>query len=558
MRRLVTVLLTIGVVRSPLAAQISAPEVDSARLLNRARTAQAGFEARRRMLLPTSRSGGGRCDERIGRFCYWYDEADTTLPREPEAIHRARGDLLRDLELLHDSLPRDPWLLGQRVRYLVEHGKAAAAAALTDGCPTPAWWCHALAGYARHAAERFAPAERAFERALEAMPAELACEWTDWVELLDDEAHRRIADLSCETRRAAMDSLLWLGQPLWARPGNDLETELLSRRVVDRLLRDSRSPQSLSWGEDVSELLLRYGWPIRWSVAEPSTSALDGVSVVGHERTPAFTFLPIPDGAAGWRFDLQRERPRSRYAPSYGRFVSLDAYQIARFPRGDSLALVVGLDATGDPSFAGQATELAVAVAVDPARVPVVTRRNAAEPRGTFVVSVPAEPSVVSVEVAGSNQRRFARAREPLAPLPREGAVVLSDPLLFEAAETLPSDLEAAAAGALASTRVTRRRPLGVYFEATGSGTDTLAVSVALVPEPRGLLGRIGQSLSLVKRRAPLTLSWAVGGRTERRVGQAFELDLRRLPPGRYTLLLTLTAPDGTERTVPRRLELLK
>ena len=48
---------------------------DSARDLSRARMAQVSFERSRRAQLPYGSSTGGRCDVRLGRYCWWYDES---------------------------------------------------------------------------------------------------------------------------------------------------------------------------------------------------------------------------------------------------------------------------------------------------------------------------------------------------------------------------------------------------------------------------------------------------------------------------------------------------
>jgi hypothetical protein len=54
-----------------------APNVDSVRLARSARNAQSSFESFRRNRLPLSQSnGGGYCDVRIGRYCYWRGDED--------------------------------------------------------------------------------------------------------------------------------------------------------------------------------------------------------------------------------------------------------------------------------------------------------------------------------------------------------------------------------------------------------------------------------------------------------------------------------------------------
>lgn len=533
---------------------------DSSRVLARARSAQQAFESRRRQLLPYSGGSRGRCDERIGRFCYWYDDGDTTLPAEPARVAGERARFLAELEGFHRELPGDGWLLGQRVRYLVEHGDTAAAMALTSGCEPAEWWCGALAGYARHAAGRFEAAQAAFDGVLLAMPEEVRCEWTDWSLLLDGELHDRFRKLGCAERVPLADSVLWLGTPLLSRGGNDLRTELLSRRVIDWMLRSSRSPQALPWGRDVSELLMRYGWPVRWSLAERSAAALEPASVLGHDPSPAYAFLPelTGDSAQPWRFSLRRERPRARYAPAWGRLLGeVGRYQIARFPRGDS-SVIVFAAAPDDPAFREPGATLAAVAAAGPHAPPLVAWGPYRESGTALVLVAPADARLVSLEAESADGRRQARTREVLAPAPSDSGLAVSDLLLFTVGETLPASLAEAAGRALPGTRWRRTLPVGVYWEIRNPGADSLDVSVSVVPERRGLLGRIGQSVALVGRRAPLTLRWAVPGGAGAVTGRAVELDLARLRPGRYTLLLTAAAARGAHHTVHRPIELLK
>jgi hypothetical protein len=543
----------------PLSAQVGADPTDSLRVLGQARAAQRAFEIRRRDLLPPTAIGSGRCDERIGRFCYWYDEGDTTLPAEPIAIREARARFLAQLESFHRRVPGDDWLLGQRVRYLVEHGDTATASELTARCEAGRWWCEALAGFARHSARRFAEAEAAFDRALAAMPEAVRCEWTDWTKVLDDELHGRFRELACGERPAFADSVFWLAAPRLTRPGNDLRTELLSRRVIDWLLRASRSPQAMPWGKDVSELLMRYGWPVRWSVSDRSRPGLEPASVVGHDPSPAFTFFPIPAESTGsWRFDLKRDRPQSRYAPAYTRFFNpLLRYQIARFPRGDSTVFVAAASVRDDTAFADRAGTLSLALSAGP----LDSARTASTPlaghAAVLVLAGPRVPMLAGLE-AETADGRMARARFVLDSLPADSSLVLSDLLLFEPHQLLPASLAEAAGRALSAPRWRRSQPIGVYWEMAGAGIDSIEVAVAVFPERRGILGRIGQSLSLVKRRVPLTLQWIMPERGDAVAGRAFELDLSKLAPGSYTLVLTVTTGAGTERTTRRGIELLK
>ncbi|MGH7714201.1 MAG: hypothetical protein ACREOG_23175, partial [Gemmatimonadaceae bacterium] len=71
----------------------------AARLRARAQRAQQQFESQRRHLLPVThgRSGSSECDVRVGRFCYWHDDADD-LPAEPQRVAIAREEFLRALD----------------------------------------------------------------------------------------------------------------------------------------------------------------------------------------------------------------------------------------------------------------------------------------------------------------------------------------------------------------------------------------------------------------------------------------------------------------------------
>src|SRR5512143_3105602 len=96
---------------------------DSAALLSHARRAQADFERTRLFLLPPGFAHSGeRCDARIGRFCYWSDGADSHVPPEPAQIGVARRRLLEVLASTAQVLTGDAWVVGQRVRYLLEAG----------------------------------------------------------------------------------------------------------------------------------------------------------------------------------------------------------------------------------------------------------------------------------------------------------------------------------------------------------------------------------------------------------------------------------------------------
>ncbi|MHB1328984.1 MAG: hypothetical protein ACYC2K_12350, partial [Gemmatimonadales bacterium] len=470
--------------------------------------AQAAFERERRFRLPATGGGGGRCDERIGRFCYWYDDRDTSLPSEPLSVLKLRMNLLGTLRGAAAEEPSSDWLIGQLVRYAVEHGERDSALAAATRCGASPWWCEAIRGFALHLFERDADADTAYQRAIAIMPDSLRCAWTDWTRVLEPAIADRFEALDCAARLALADTVLWLAKPLLSRPGNVIRSELLSRRIVAALGWVSRSPYAISWGRDMEELVLRYGWSRRFSVVDHRSRSLEGPSVVGHQRAPAYPM--IPDAGRGdndpqWIDVLEKDRPRSRFSPEYiGQLESTEAFQLARFPRGDSSIVVGGIEPGETLDRAGR-FDLALAAGSGPDGT-VIDRRDSTAALAGLKVTIPGRALVASVEVAAAGGRHFVRGREYYEPINRPAPIVLSDLLLFAPGDELPTTLDAAAALALPSNRLSRTKPVGIYWEATGAANDSVMVAVSVNPVRRGLLGRIGQGLSVVRKDAPVTL----------------------------------------------------
>jgi hypothetical protein len=70
-------------------------------------------------------------------------------PLQP-AVSNRRAALLEDLRHAAVRLPRDPWIVGQRVRFaLDQHDTAHAQQAVSD-CQAEAWWCALLSGHVAH------------------------------------------------------------------------------------------------------------------------------------------------------------------------------------------------------------------------------------------------------------------------------------------------------------------------------------------------------------------------------------------------------------------------
>lgn len=519
-------------VQTPDPIRLLAP--DSGRVVDRARAIQEAFESDRHRKLPMVPTASGRCDERIGRFCYWYDDSDTTLPKEPELVKAARARLNLSLALAQADRPSSNWLLGQRVRYLVEHQQPDSGFAVAARCGAVPWWCSALAGLSLHVGRKFASADSAFDVALTEMPGELRCAWTDWSVIFESRAADEAKGLDCDGRRRFADSLFLLAKPLLSEPGNDLRTELLSRRTMAALLAFARSPHFIPWGWDMEELLLRYGWSTTWSVSDQSANPLEPRGVTGHQRSPAYQFFPTRNADRGWTWNLEPDRARFRYAPTYAdRFVVTDDAQIARFPRGDSTVVVAGSADTRDAA-------MALTVIGHSPHNSVSARRDSSTGPGGLLVRLEGRPALVSLETRTHNDRHAAVTRLAYELEEPAGPLVVSDPLFFAIADDLPENLEDATIRALATNQISKKTPVGIYWEATGPTGDTLHVAVTVTKIRGGLLGRRG---------TPLTLQWQASG-------GAFELDLRRQKPGRYVVRLEARA-RGITATSRRAFTLL-
>src|SRR5215468_889693 len=106
---------------------------DSTRALRRARDAQGDFETFRRKLLPHEALGrGGDCEAVVGRYCF--RQQFTAAPKEAPEVVAARERLLTTLDSVGALLPGDRWVLGQRLRYLMEAGRPLAADSMAITC----------------------------------------------------------------------------------------------------------------------------------------------------------------------------------------------------------------------------------------------------------------------------------------------------------------------------------------------------------------------------------------------------------------------------------------
>lgn len=515
--------------------------LDSAHVHREARRAQEDFERSRRQRLPFSYgSGSGRCDVRVGRFCYWHDDDGAQGPEEPASIAPFRERLSARLDTAASLIPGDAWVAGQRVRYLLEARRYEDALLATGECRAQEWWCLALSGLVTHVRGSYEESDSLFASALLAMSEEKRCQWEDMSVLLPGSVRDQYERLGCSERRTWSREIWWLADPLWSVAGNDRRTEHYARQVRSILEEDSRTPYPSRWGKDMHELIVRYGWPERWSREQASTLDPSAIRVIGHEPDPAFDFLPTekaieePWPLARDAFLLRNREALSRYAPGYARAVREFETQIARFFRGDSILVVA--------AFALPASD-SVFVRED-ARAALVVRRGASDlqypivrsaPRGESAVAAVmarADSSVVSVELRDTVHRSLARVRSSVSADRKEiGLLIYREPLPDEGSleEVLPK--------AATSLTVSREERIGLYWEVEAAGvSDSVTYVLTVHPRSAGWLTRLARRVGLAEASAPVHLRFTEPQRERAMLSRAVGVDVSHLPPGEYTL----------------------
>ncbi|MGH7458666.1 MAG: hypothetical protein ACREKN_06280 [Longimicrobiaceae bacterium] len=547
-RRLGFALAATSLFSCPSPALPQPADADSVSLHRHARSEQSRFEWLRGRHLPwTWNRGGGRCDERIGRFCLWHDSGAEAWqpPPEPEPVGEGRERLIAVLDSVSARLPGDHWVMGQLVWYLLEAGRPEDARAATDHCRAArAWWCTALLGLARHAAGDFAAAERAFEAALPVLSASQRERWTDVTPLLDRELHSEYHRSRGVARARFERRFWWLADPLYLIPGNERRSEHFSRWVINGIQQRARTPEPVSWGDDLRELLIRYGWPVGWErVRESGPSLSTGrPGVVSHYADGGRTFAPpaavfrepFATGPAEWQLDP--DEARSAYAPVYTDSVLPLEHQLARFRRGDSLLVVAAYRLEGEVS-----AEAELGLFLFPAgdRSPVVARARSSAPKGALTARVPLGPTLLSLEALDAPRRYAARVRHGLAP----GAEGISDLLVLGTGATLPGDLTAAVQSVRAPASVPAGDPIRLYWEVYGGSGDTASVLVSVHrTDPPGLARRVGEWLGIVSPAVPDRLRWreVIDGEIAPR---SLSIDFPDAKPGRYRVRVEVHLP---------------
>jgi hypothetical protein len=543
-------------------AQNASVRTDSIEIAKRARNLQASFERRRRQMLPRFYVGTADRCLIVGRFCEWHPNLkDYVVPDEGKDIIRARTQLLRDLEKASDALPGDDWIMGQRIRYLLE-AHDTSAVGIARGCRATKWWCDALLGMSLHVEGDFEAADSAFAAALDGMPTPMRCHWNNLSPLLDDDIRGTYHKMSCAQREAADARIWWVADPLFMTPGNERRTEHYSRVLHTLLQQNAVNTYGSSWGGDLAELILRFGWAEKWT-QEPSRSMYteSQPSITGHEREPGYHFFLTQRPSDSLAlivdsvFDIYQFPPREQYAPTYTRgFVRLDA-QVARFRRGDSTRVVAAFDVSNDTIFGKTKFAAAIVAMGDEATAPSKSEVEESPTRNVLTVSTPWKEQLIGVELLAKDSAAAARWRSGFAEIPLDsGRISVSDLLFVDGAPALPADLAEATERAHGGTKFRRNTKIGLFWEMYGkTPTDSaLPISLTIMPIDEGLFRRTFRALHIAPKLTPLSLRWQENGAAGVMSARSIVLDLSMVPAGKYSVKLEVGEDPkaGTSRII--------
>lgn len=527
---------------------------------SQARSQQDSFERNHRQGLRFYNGGAdATCEVKLGDICYWNNNGDVPPPDERNDAKIERLELLQVLKRAQETDPTDDWVNGMRVRYAIEAGQADTATMAAAACRGTDWWCAALQGLAAHVANRHEAAARAFAVALERMPGTQRCEWTDLTWWLDQNTAPKYSAVPCASRDAANARILRLAQPLWMLPVNDLTNELLSRWTISRVYSLGRIPYDLPFSKYILESQVRYGWPTAWSIQNGGVADPRPPSVIGHEPTPSFDFMPAPlamdkpIGATAADWPLKRKTARMRYSTRYAGGYGVLPHQWARFRRGDSTLVAGGYRLVRDLEMGKAPYTAALTLDGFDGHAPRQARKDSASAAGALLVSMGTTPMLASLEVLAPVGKRAARVRETVRPLAPNAQ--LSDYLVLTRGDpSATPTLERSAQTAYGSLEIEGGTAIGLYWEIYRQSTPLTPLSISIKATRIGasFLQKLGSSIGLSKAVTPVAIKYGDNGRQDGGFGRSLTINFPQVPDGEYDLTIAISGAGASDSTTQR------
>lgn len=545
----------------------------------------------------------GTSDERIA--------IDNALPTDQRSKAQAARQWLIDfLATAARALPENDWIVGQRVRLLVDQRKLDEALGVARACRAHEWWCAQLTGFVLAARGDIVAAESTFVNAHARLPAAEQCRRGDLTDLLDSASRAAYSKLTCAERASTNERIWWLADPLYTEPGNERRVEQYVRDVVVAFRQDLDRDERYNWdaragGDALQRMIVRYGWPAytywnglrtdaehsdylvgnRTAMNEPYTTFEYGAGRVHlFPVWPAVTD-PLRALASHWaigdtarvdQWSQSRWWPREHFAPKRP-LVQLPEPQVAFLRREPHVVVAAASDL--DPSRLGRAARTPIDAKVvltgRPGDVRTVGGGSGLVGEPLIVrADIPSRPAIMGIEfmAATATAPPGARTRLGIAPpatLAQLGAgnVAISEPVILRAPPDggeLPNDPDSAIRLMAGSTRVPASKRIGVYWETYGlRPADSVNVAVWIERfTPQGIMRRFGIALRVATDlNTPIALSWAEPDPARRSyviygdvpiVGRSVTLDVAMLPRGDYWLDVAVGKP-GQEPVRGRR-----
>jgi hypothetical protein len=533
-------------------------------------------------------------------------------PASRAGIQALRNQLRTVLDTAAKHLEGDARIATQRVRFALDAGDLAGAAAAAARCERDLAQCGLLRALVLYRAGDVAGADTAFGSAARLMGDDERCVWTDVGALLDDDTRRAYATMTCAARADFEARLWWLADPLYLEAGNERRAEHFARKTLVRLLAPLGDDERQHWerkkgGEAVAEMLVRYGWPSQMFWGGLVADSGHGAWLLAHgadtappypvrEYTPGRLHTVPRSGALRSPFQAKRDDwqlnapanegdwwPVEHYARDLGGIVQLPIGQTVMLRRRNSIRFLWAgdLDSTALARHAGDSVHATLFTSRLADSV-VRAGTSAGRVGQPLVVDGPLLPggAIIGVEVPGDRVHAAARTRfgveTPKSLSDLGGAVALSQPMLFEPTVDARGalDADAAARRMYGTTTFTTWRRIGVYWEMYGfAASDAVDIEVRMTREDRpGVFARIVSFFVIGREQGgTVSLRWreepGSGATIQRREGnvpiqmRSIALDISRLARGTYRLQLLMNragAPSAAPVVSSERMFVLR
>jgi hypothetical protein len=430
------------------------------------------------------------------------------------------------------------WVAGQRAGVWTRMGAEERAREAVDECVASAWWCVALRGFVEHNAGQYVLAESYFREALAAMPEDLACYWNELVlyhDTLGPSAGHRGGRSHCAPLEA-YDAFWTIADPLFSQPGNERMTEHYARHVDMRIhsqwltIRNGHHP--LTHHSEV----LRYGWPTGWEDWSGRRHLIFGRGGQGF-----LVLAPVEDAlrAGSSLFEPVSQGATETFRARFGIMTALPI-QTGFFRRNGRPVLVARSTDPAGTNVASQQWTVHAWNGSGFATAPAEVEKE--HDQLTAWLDVPWEPQIVSLEAV--HDSGALRARTGTDPPDSTGAVVVSSLVILDNEYGTPASLEEAVRRMQPRTTIEPGTPVSAFWEVyTARPLHATIEFTTTSTARRNFFARLFGGGAGPARRVRWTEEWVPADGVVRR---SFGLDIDRLPPGPYELLLSITPDEGS------------